>query len=393
MKRFFEELGIDGQIDRAVAVARDEVQRSGRGDAWMPVLFTRLNSGSIWTVPAELSGKGFEAWDSLLDMIDSGRCIPILGPGVMEFLLGTQQNIAQRWADTYRFPLAAHVRRDLPQVAQYLVVTQRDPDFPQRELQRYLIREMRSRHADVLAGLPDNASLDQLIQQVGRDRRTRDPSEPFKVLAGLPLPMYVTTNPDNLLTAALTGVNRPPEVDLFHWATDDEVDWPPSVFERDRDYRPSIDRPLVYHLFGQLERMSSVVLTEDDYFRYLVAISKGEAFIPACVSGAWSTQTLLFLGFRVDDWHFRVLFHSIMKDQGSARRRMKPHVAVQLDVEDGRMDPERARTYLERYFADEQINIYWGSSDRFIRELWTRWQARHGTPPVADARVPVGATA
>ena len=57
------------------------------------------------------------------------------------------------------------------------------------------------------------------------------------------------------------------------------------------------------------------------------------------------------------------------------------------------MDPERARTYLERYFADEQINIYWGSSDRFIRELWTRWQARHGTPPVADARVPVGATA
>lgn len=380
MTRFFAELGVDGQIDRAVAVARDEVQRNERTDAWMPVLFTRLNSGCIWTVPAEASGPGFKAWDALMDMIEEGRCVPILGPGVTEFLLGSQQEIAQRWADTYRFPMAAHVRRDLPQVAQYLAVTQHDAEFPQRQLQKYLSTEMRKRHPENLVEVDDAASLDQLIQQVGRERRKSDPVEPFRVLAALPLRMYVTTNPDNLLTAALTEAQRPPAVDLFHWIGDDEVDWPPSVFDEQVDYKPTKERPLVYHLFGQLEQLNSVVLTEDDYFRYLVAISKGAEAIPDCVTRAWSAETLLFLGFRVDDWHFRVLFQSIMKQEGSARRKKKPHVAVQLDLEDGgTMDPEGARAYLEGYFADEQINIYWGDSDKFIRDLWDRWQARQNT--------------
>jgi hypothetical protein len=392
MKRFFEELDIDGQVDRSVAVARGEVQRSDRPDAWMPVLFTRLQSGSIWTVPAALSGKIWEAWDSLLDMIESGSCLPILGPGIIEFLLGTHQEIAQRWADTYRFPLMVQVRRDLPQVAQYLAVTQRNPDFPERELRRYLTREMRTRYAEILSGLGNDASLDQMVQAVGRDRRQNMPFDAFKVLAQMRLPVYITTNPDNLLRDAIEELDiepiAQPEVDAFHWKPDNEVDWPEPVLDRDPDYRPSKQRPLIYHLFGQLETENSAVLTEDDHFKYLVAVSQREASIPPFVSRAWSSQTLLFLGFRVDDWRFRVLFQSIMKDQGSNRRKRKPHVAVQLDVEDGQtMDPERAQIYLERYFEDEQIDIYWGSADTFIRTLWTKWQARH---PSANGARPAG---
>jgi len=43
---FFRELLRDGQIDRAVAVARSAV--SDRPDFWMPVLFMRLKNGCIW---------------------------------------------------------------------------------------------------------------------------------------------------------------------------------------------------------------------------------------------------------------------------------------------------------------------------------------------------------
>jgi CHAT domain len=46
MPVFFRELLRDGQIDRAVAVARGEV--GDRPDFWMPVLFMRLKSGRIW---------------------------------------------------------------------------------------------------------------------------------------------------------------------------------------------------------------------------------------------------------------------------------------------------------------------------------------------------------
>lgn len=46
MPAFFRELARDGQIDRAMAVARGAVR--DRPDFWMPALFTLLESGMIW---------------------------------------------------------------------------------------------------------------------------------------------------------------------------------------------------------------------------------------------------------------------------------------------------------------------------------------------------------
>ena len=54
MPAFFAELGSDGQIDRAVAVARGKVR--GNADWWMPVLYMRLKSGRLWYVPDEERG-------------------------------------------------------------------------------------------------------------------------------------------------------------------------------------------------------------------------------------------------------------------------------------------------------------------------------------------------
>ncbi len=49
MPVFFKELLKDGQIDRAMAVARGKVRE--RSDSWMPVLFLRLRHGKIWHEP------------------------------------------------------------------------------------------------------------------------------------------------------------------------------------------------------------------------------------------------------------------------------------------------------------------------------------------------------
>ena len=86
----------------------------------------------------------------------------------------------------------------------------------------------------------------------------------------------------------------------------------------------------------------------------------------------------MFLGFRLDEWDFRVLFRSIMSREGSNFRRKYSHVAVQLDPEQGRnINPERARQYLQRYFQDANINIYWGNVTDFVGELareWAKWK-------------------
>jgi hypothetical protein len=200
------------------------------------------------------------------------------------------------------------------------------------------------------------------------------------VLASLPLPVYISTNPDDLLAEALRAAGKDPRVELCAW--NDPMEW--SASRPERDESPTKEHPLVYHLFGQLRRPESVVLTEDDYFDYLIGVTRLDGFIPKPVVRSWNSNALIFLGFQVASWDFRVLFRSIMNQEGRDFRKKKPHVAVQINPEEGSsVDPLRARQYIEQYFQDEDINIFWGSADEFIRELGLRWKQRFGNDRVA----------
>jgi hypothetical protein len=365
MPVFFRELARDGQIDRAMAAARSAVQNNA--DAWMPVLFLRLKSGKIWYVPG-FGGerKGFEKWPALLDAIRSGRCTPILGAGLTESLLGSRREIAAHWAEEYRFPLAPFDREDLPEVAQYLAVNQ-SPIFPREGLGKFLRAELWKRYGSQLPGELEKADIATVLSAVGEMNRTRDANDPHGVLASLPFPIYITTNPDNLLVSALKAAGKDPQVELCKWNEDMYTD---SVYDREPDYRPTEKRPLVYCLFGQFTDLDSMVLTEDDYFDYLIGVTSNKDLIPGVVRRALADTALLFLGFQLDDWNFRVLYRSIMSQEGRSRRKKYSHIAAQIDPEEGRiLEPERARRYLESYFGDADISIYWGSAEDFVRDL------------------------
>jgi hypothetical protein len=361
MPVFFQELQRDGQIDRAVAVARGAVR--DRDDFWMPALFMRLKSGRIWYVPGFGDQKDFRKWPTLISSVRNGRCTPILGSGLVEPLFGSTREIAQRWAETYDFPMDPHEREDLPQVAQYVAVNQ-DEQFIRDELAQSLHNELLRQHRERVPDLPDDAPLDQLIKAVGAVWRARDAAEPHRVLAAQPFPIYITTNPDSLLEAALEEAGKSPRTALCPW--NEYVESSQEVY----DEVPSAQRPLVYHLFGRLEEPDSLVLTEDDYFNYLIGVTSNRDLIPDSVRRALADTALLFLGFRMDDWNFRVLFRSFMSQEGRGRSRKYTHVAAQIDPEQGRIqEPERARRYLESYFQGAAISIYWGNAEDFVREL------------------------
>jgi hypothetical protein len=370
MPVFFRELQRDGQIDRAVAVARGAVRE--RFDWWVPALFLRLRSGRLWYVPGFADEqRGLEKWPALLRHIHRGRCTPILGPGLTESLLGSRREIAQRWAETYHFPMAPHDREDLPQVAQYLAVHQ-DQMFPRDELEEHLRGEILRRYGDDLPEDLGDASLDDLITAAGSQHREQDVAEPHRVLAQLPLSIYITTDSSNLLAEALVAAGKDPQVELCRW--NEDVDLLPSIYDDEPNYRPDVQRPLVYHLFGRIQEPNSLVLTEDEYFDYLIGVTRDKDLIPGVVRRALADTALLFLGFQMDDWNFRVLFRSIMSQEGRRRRSRYAHVAAQIDPEGGRiMEPERARHYLESYFQDADISIFWGSVEDFVRELLSRW--------------------
>jgi hypothetical protein len=376
MPVFFQELIRDGQIDRAVAAARGSVR--DRPDWWMPALFMRLKSGRIWYIPGfGERGRDLEKWPALVRNIEKGRCTPILGPGLAESLFGLRRDVAQRWAEAYHFPMEPHQKDDLPQVAQFLAINQ-ERMFPHEELVAYLRQELSARlnqmekQSDLDQdgiGPSSKPSLNELLHLV----EAQHPESPYKVLADLPLPLYITTDPSSLLADALQETGKQPRLELCRW--NEAVEFLPSIYDHEPSFRPSAEEPLVYYLFGRYEEPESMVLTEDDYLDYLIGVTSNRDLIPPVVLRALTNTALLFLGFRMDEWDFRVLFRSIMQQEGRRARRKYAHIAAQINPEEGRiLEPERARRYLESYFLEADISIFWGGVGDFIQELRREYQ-------------------
>jgi hypothetical protein len=381
MPVFFRELQRDGQIDRAVAAARGAVRE--RDDWYVPILFMRLRGGSLWYKPGFEEGAQLKNWPAVLAQIQTHHWTPILGPGLTDALLGSRREIAQRWAETFHFPMAPHNREDLPQVAQFLAINQNAEIFPHNELISYLRSDLLERYHDELPvelreRKPDELPakhLGKLISALGAQRRKRDPADSFAVLARLPVPIYVTAAQNDLISDALREAGKDPRADFCRWH-DDLVGLP----ALEPDFVPDPQRPLVYHLFGRLEYPESLVLTEDNYFDFLISIKKDKELVPLVVRRALSDAGLIFLGFQLDDWNFRIMFRAIMDQEGGrGRRPLYAHVAAQIDPEEGRViEPRGARAYLESYFHkpnETQVSIYWGTPDDFARELLKRWEA------------------
>ncbi|MEZ4770890.1 MAG: CHAT domain-containing protein [Caldilineales bacterium] len=377
MPVFFRELQRDGVIDRALSVARGAI--ADRPDWWAPVLFMRLKSGRLWYSPGFGDRRvSMEKWPGLLANIESGRCTPIIGAGLLETLIGPRAEIAQRWSEIYHFPMAPHQRDDLAEVAQYLAVQQGEL-FPREELTRYMRGQMLHRLQQA-GGAPDKgASLDELFTELGKGHWHDDSDEPHWVLANLPLPIFITTDPSSMMEEALRTAGKQPEVALCPW--NDRMALTPNIFERDPDYEPTAERPLVYHLFGQVDVRWSYVLTEDDYFGYMLGMGANRELIPERVRRALVDSGLLFVGFRLDGWDFRVLFRSVLS-QGGNERLNRPdykHVAAQVDPEQSNtLEPDRARDYLKEYVQSADISVFWGSATDFLRELQSRWRERSG---------------
>jgi hypothetical protein len=363
---FFRELARDGQIDRALAVARGAVRE--RPDSWMPALFMRLRAGRIWYVPGFADDKqAFEKWPAIVRSIKRGQATPIIGANLAEGALGPSNALATHWAERFNFPLAPQNREDLHDVAQFLAITQAH-NFPREELIDELRRTLASRFADDLAEGAEQSDIYDLFATVGEIQRERNPYDPYKILAEQPFPVYVTTAYHSLLSEALRAAGKDPMIEFCRWAP--ELEKIPSIYDEEPRYLPSAERPLVFHLFGILAEPDSLVLTEDDHFDFLLRVARTPDLVPLAVREALSDTALLFLGYRIDGWDFRVLYRSLMQQEGRARRSKYANIAGQVSPdEDYFLLPAQARRYFERYFDYNDISIFWGSVDDFAREL------------------------
>jgi hypothetical protein len=305
-------------------------------------------------------------------MIQQGKCLPIIGHRIHDSgrWIPSFQEIAHAWAKEHGYPFSN--KDDLTRVAQYLASSQGE-DFPRDEILGAMTKHLASRLPEELRPKKPPKTLTDLVRAVGwQNLAAGDPNEFHQVLAGLNLPLYLTTNFESFMVEALAARGRQPKRELCRWNRD--LDGLPSIFEQDPNYAPTPEAPLVYHLFGTDEEPCSLVLTEDNHLDFIVRVSAEMDRVPNYIRGAMANSTLMFVGYSLYDLEFRVIMRSLVATMDQ-RRRFK-HVAVQMEIDPaGTADTSAVQAFLQQYFQDAEINVFWGTAQQFIAELRAEWES------------------
>ena len=288
-------------------------------------------------------------WKRLVTQLSKGDCTPFLGAGACHGTLPDAADMSRRWATDYEYPFPDH--HDLPRVMQYISISNGDPI--------YIKEKVCEDFAD--KGPPPFGQ----------------PTEPHALLASLPVRVFVTTNYDDFLSKALAWVGKTPESAICPWYLPANANFK-RFFAKVPTGRPVPEKPLVFHLHGNVKTPKSLVLTEGDYLEFLsnIAVSQtqeGTRLIPSVVLTAMTDYPLLFIGYSLQDWTFRVLFHGLLRHQAEVLRRRSVSVQLPPPVNVSIAEAERrARDYITRYLEGWRISIFWGTAAGFCRELRNR---------------------
>jgi hypothetical protein len=135
----------------------------------------------------------------------------------------------------------------------------------------------------------------------------------------------------------------------------------------------NLEEPIVFHLHGHTDIPESLVLTEDDYLDFLVNVSTNRSLLPLRVQEAIAGTSLLFVGYRLADYNFRVMFRGLVNAMEASLRRIS--VTVQLPPEpEGSAEARLQQKYMTKYFREKDIHVYWGTAREFAAELSNRWK-------------------
>jgi hypothetical protein len=193
-------------------------------------------------------------------------------------------------------------------------------------------------------------------------------------LAKLPFRLCISASPDNMMLNAFKGVPKRPQMDYYPFQDNKRGKNAALV-------AATVERPIVYHVFGHHEEGASLVLREADIIDHLVQIIKGEPPIPDQVRSVLkeSGGSFLFLGFGFHNWYLRVLL-KVLEVYGPGDK-----IAFE---DDGFFDLPEGKHAIAFFSGDRDRRIdfrhlHW---DTFARQLRENYE--EGLPAVAAPAAP-----
>lgn len=252
-------------------------------------------------------------------------------------------------------------RSEANELAQNLRNNMED-DQAQQRLQELLNLDELLKELDELKEM---YSVSDLVHDLGYPKFNAEHPDLLRMLARLPIKIYVTTSYYNFLERVLQAEGKAPITQVCFFREGGAE----AEGVSNSKINPTVETPLVYHLFGSEKYPASMVISVDDYLNFLINIAQeATKTIPGFLIKALNTSSIILLGYRLQDWDFQVLFRSIIMRENKLR---KYSVAIQLDP--GRLDYIRnieiAERYLMHYFGEAKLDVVWEKTDEFIKRL------------------------
>jgi hypothetical protein len=134
----------------------------------------------------------------------------------------------------------------------------------------------------------------------------REPSPILLDLARLPFPVIVTTNYDELLEEALRRSDKGGFEKIVYNPT-------PRLATKEYAREPSQYNPLIFKMHGEASIPESAVITDDDYIHFMLRMSEGHSYhpVPETIKYYIKRWPVLFVGYSLKDFNFRVLFRTL----------------------------------------------------------------------------------
>jgi len=357
-------------------------------------------------VTSENNGVIIDSLDYLMPFIETGRVIPIVSnsfrieeifrddkellalmadvPEHYDEVRTFDQQLTKQWAAKIGYPMSDSY--NLARVAQYRQVESGFPERARIEYIRFLIErllkanEEDEEYKDIVTRFkkhPQTLLFSDVVRQLDYPRFPEGGEDPLRLLAKLPLRIYVTTSYSNFLERALMAEEKTPRTQLcFCKAGKSNI-----IAEHlpDRDFKPTSTNPAVVHLYGLEDYTNTLVLSEDDYMNFLInAVEEidSQDYYPSYLRGALPESSLILLGYHMQNWDFRTLFRfgSKVRKPETLDDELTPSIAIQFKPSLEKKEIEaRSLQYLEKYFAKRNFRVKWTGAEEFVYELWDTW--------------------
>jgi|SRR5882672_724726 len=211
-------------------------------------------------------------WRLIVKRIHEERCVPFLGAGAsvagdQEHGLPTAFQLASALARDSGYP--GSDKGDLFRVAQYFQMVN-DP----YELRNFIREQLQ--------------------------KGNNSPTVVHNTLAALPFRYVLTTNFDKLMERAFEDARKTPQVALYQ-LHGDRVELPMATAKD----------PLVYKLHGTVDKLDTMIVTEDDVVDFLSCVIVGDPPLPPVLKKLFEDNSILFIGYGLKDWNIRVLMRAI----------------------------------------------------------------------------------